>query len=307
MPVEEALTRRSVALVSAHPDDETVGAGGLLARMRDPIIVEVTGGAPRNLADARAAGYDSREEYGNARRQELLNALEACVPAYADEPASGADDRLSSSAGPLESRTPRANAGHKKRWPALGSADSFVVWLDVVDREASLDMAGIARRIAEIVRERRPAILLTHPYEGGHPDHDATAFAVHAACAITPAAPEIYEFPSYHAYTGRTEDPPRMETGRFLAGQEQGEVITLSLEARGRKARAMDCFATQLHMLRHFAVDVERFRTAPVYDFTQAPHPGKLFYEHFDWGMTGERWRVLAAEAARTLGIPGTL
>jgi N-acetylglucosamine malate deacetylase 2 len=296
MPVEEALTRRSVALVSAHPDDETVGAGGLLARMRDPVIVEVTDGAPRNLADARAAGYDSRKEYAKARRQELLNALEVCgisLPACAGEPAG------SSAAKPGDP----ADAGS----PAQAGGLCHLLFLNVADQEASLDLAGIVRRIARIVRERRPSILLTHPYEGGHPDHDATAFAVHAACALTPAPPEIYEFASYHAYPGRTESSPPMETGRFLAGQEQGKVITLSEEARGRKTRALDCFATQLHMLRHFAVDAERFRAAPVYDFTQAPHPGKLFYEHVDWGMTGERWRVLAAEAARTLGIPGTL
>jgi len=48
---------------------------------------------------------------------------------------------------------------------------------------------------------------------------------------------------------------------------------------------------------------MERFRAAPVYDFTQAPHPGKLFYENFDWGMTGERWRDLAAEALNELGM----
>jgi LmbE family N-acetylglucosaminyl deacetylase len=236
--------------------------------------VEVTDGAPRNLADAKAAGYDSHEEYAKARRQELLNALEVCVNA-------------SPAAGP----------------PALPE----VLFLDIADQEASFDMAGIARRIAGIIRERRPGALLIHPYEGGHPDHDATAFAAHAACALTPAPPDIYEFTSYHVHPGRADDLPHMETGRFLCGQDEGKVITLSQEARDRKARAVNCFATQLHMLRHFAVDAERFRAAPVYDFTQPPHPGKLFYEYFDWGVNGERWRALAAEAARALGLPDKL
>jgi LmbE family N-acetylglucosaminyl deacetylase len=276
MPVEEALTSKVVALVSAHPDDETVSAGGMLARMRDPVIVEVTDGAPRNLADARAAGYQTREEYAEARRLELLNALDVC-----GHPAAAADP---------ESADP----------PNL-------IWLNAADQEASFDMEGLARRIAGILQERRPGAVLTHAYEGGHPDHDATAFAVHVALAVTPAPVELYEFTSYHAYPGRTGNPPGMETGRFLAGQEQGKVVTLSDDARERKARAIDCFATQLHMLRRFAVDVERFRAAPAYDFTQPPHPGKLFYEYFDWGVTGERWRSLAAEAARKLGIPGTL
>ena len=64
----------------------------------------------------------------------------------------------------------------------------------------------------------------------------------------------------------------------------------------------ISCFASQLHMLRNFPVDVERFRPAPAYDFTSAPHPGRLYYENFDWGVTGERWRRLAEEALRTLG-----
>jgi hypothetical protein len=60
-------------------------------------------------------------------------------------------------------------------------------------------------------------------------------------------------------------------------------------------------------MLRRFPVDEERFRAAPVYDFSQPPHAGKLLYEHFNWGMTGERWRSLAAGAAQALGTPEIL
>jgi hypothetical protein len=46
-------------------------------------------------------------------------------------------------------------------------------------------------------------------------------------------------------------------------------------------------------VLQAFTVEVERFRAAPDYDFTQAPHSGALFYENFNWGMTGARWREL--------------
>jgi N-acetylglucosamine malate deacetylase 2 len=59
-------------------------------------------------------------------------------------------------------------------------------------------------------------------------------------------------------------------------------------------------------MLRRVPLDVERFRPAPVYSFTEPPHPGKLFYENFDWGMTAERWRRLAAEALEELVVAGT-
>src|SRR3546814_11582659 len=60
------------------------------------------------------------------------------------------------------------------------------------------------------------------------------------------------------------------------------------------KQRMLDCFVTQRRTLSFFPVDVERFRRAPVYDFTQTPHAGTLYSEFFDRGMTAARWRDLA-------------
>jgi len=266
MPVEDTLTQRPVALIAAHPDDETIGAGGLLPHIRIAAIVHVTDGAPRNGADARAAGYESTADYAAARHRELQNALEL-----------------------------------------VGVAPNAVRTLCVADQEASLGLADLAARVADTLRELRPGAVLTHPYEGGHPDHDATAFAVHAACTLLPAAPEIYEFTSYHALPRETGGPPAIEVGRFLPDGDPGEAVTLTAEARVRKQCMVECFVTQLDMLRRFPVDVERFRAAPAYDFTQPPHAGTLFYENFPWGMAGERWRRLAAEAMRALGLQGSL
>jgi LmbE family N-acetylglucosaminyl deacetylase len=263
MPVEETLKRHSVLLIAAHPDDETIGAGGLLGRMREPAILHVTDGSPRNLADGRAAGYSTREDYAAARRRELWNAV-ALVP------------------------VPRERTRS----------------LDIADQEASFRLAFLAERIASLLQELRPGAVLTHPYEGGHPDHDATAFAVHAACALVATPPVILEFTSYHAGPG---DLPAMETGRFLPGQDSGEVIPLSTAERERKDSMLQCFGSQYHMLRNFPVLEERFREAPAYDFTQAPHAGRLFYENFDWGIDGARSRQLAEEALRSLGLTTVL
>jgi len=254
----EVLTSRPVLVIAAHPDDETVGAGGLLPRMRHATIVTVTDGAPRHPGDAERAGCASREEYARLRRDELLAAL--------------------SLAGIPEERT-RA--------------------LNLADQEASLEMAYLTMRLVDILRELRPTTVLTHAYEGGHPDHDATAFAVHAACARVASPPEVLEFASYHADAGCSG---AIEVGEFLPDSTRVTTLKLSETARRRKAAMIQRFGSQLHMLQHWPLDVERYRPAPAYDFMQPPHPGKLYYENFDWGVTRDRWRQLAEEALRTLG-----
>ncbi len=261
--MQETLTRGLVVLVAAHPDDETIGAGGMLSRMQEPVIVHVTDGAPANPDWAQNAGYSSAEEYAKARRQELLNALEL---------AGIGEERLRS--------------------------------LHLADQGVWLELAELAEKLRRILEELRPRSVLTHAYEGGHPDHDSTAFAVHAACLMLAKPPKAYEFTSYHSADG---DSAAIETGRFLPGGDAGEAITLTNQERERKRRMIECFGSQIEMLRQFPVDVERFRAAPVYDFTQPPHTGRLFYENFAWGTTGEQWRLAAALALRSLGIPETI
>ena len=50
-----------VAIVVAHPDDETIAAGASLPLLRTLTLVHVTDGAPARLQDARAAGFGTAE------------------------------------------------------------------------------------------------------------------------------------------------------------------------------------------------------------------------------------------------------
>ena len=60
-------------VVTAHADDEVIGCGALLQRMRDPLLVISTDGAPRDDYFWRRHG--SREAYAQIRKQEASRAL----------------------------------------------------------------------------------------------------------------------------------------------------------------------------------------------------------------------------------------
>jgi hypothetical protein len=69
----------------------------------------------------------------------------------------------------------------------------------------------------------------------------------------------------------------------------------------------LDAHATQQRVLAMISTDVERFRPAPLYDFSALPNEGRLLYEMYGWGMTGPRWQALAAAALRDLGLGAVL
>ncbi len=267
-------------LVFAHPDDETVSATTLLPEMKDSVLVYVTDGAPKRSSDAEAAGCATREAYAELRRSELIAALDTAGV-------------------PLER----------------------VILLGCVDQETPRELVTLTIRLELLIREHAPRIVLTHPYEGGHPDHDSTAFAVHTAVRRLARdgapTPIVAEFASYHAADAvvaraftdrlfgrfaRRSEEAQWEYGEFL--KVPGRVVLtapLSPEQRELKKQLMVCHRSQHAVLGHVPLDAERFRLAPRYDFTEPPHRGRLLYEHFTWGVTGDEWRAAARVAMSEL------
>jgi LmbE family N-acetylglucosaminyl deacetylase len=232
-----------VAMVVAHPDDETIGAGALLHLFRRLVLVHVTDGAPRNLRDAQAAGFSSAADYAAARRGELDAALR------------------------------------------LGGvvAEQHAGW--VPDQAASLDLRALVQDLG--LRLKGVTAILTHAYEGGHPDHDAVAFAVQDIGLPT------VEMAGYHA----TPDGG-LAVGCFLPGPSE-TVVTLTARERDRRDAMLACFTTQHATLAPFlGMRQERFRSAPRYDFTRPP-TARVHYDGFDWGMTSARFCNFATEALR--------
>jgi len=203
------------------------------------------------------------------------------------------------SAGVLGSREEYAHLRAKEAEQALsraGVAKPSIRWLGAVDQEASTQIGGLVDKFLHILRECLPDIVISHPYEGGHPDHDATALIAKLAIESfgdLEKIPELLEMTSYHVENGQCV------TGKFLPSTSSPPELALDLSAadRQRKREMLDCYKSQRLVLETFGIDSERLRPAPDYDFSQPPHQGKLWYECLGWPMTGERWRKLASQA----------
>lgn len=252
-------------ILAAHPDDETIGVGGMFPRLAGQLtIVHVTDGAPRHRRQWGRQEYRTWDEYAGQRLHEVECALRV-----------------------------------------VGLDTEICRRMEVMDSEVSLNLVPVTRRLVELFDDVHPEVVITHPYEGGHTDHDATAFAARAACTLLAReggpAPALMEFTSYHNEGGEKV------VNRFLPfdGAPVTEV-PLSTEEKDMKRRMYDCFYTQYGVLRDMPVRVERFRPAPRYDFTEAPHPGRLRYERYPLGIRGKHWRQLAADAIEHLGLERT-
>lgn len=254
------------AIICAHPDDETIGAGTRVSRLSALSIVHVTDGAPRSMDDARRNGFECCTSYASNRRKELGEALELA-----------------------------------------GVRRLLLREFGLSDQTATFQLLAVSRAVYDFLRQASPAVVITHPYEGGHPDHDATAFAVHLACTLIEReggeAPMLVEMTSYHNRSGK------LVAGEFLPGDPDMPVTTawLDPEEQELKKRMFACFRTQASVLAQFPVEAERFRPAPRYDFRKPPHPGTLFYEQHPWGMTGTRFCSRAAEVLQELQLPANL
>lgn len=257
-----AASGAGIAIVVAHPDDETLGCGAMLARLDGVSLVVVTDGAPSDLADAREKGFASALAYAEARTHELEQAASLAR----------VDPRL-------------------------------IVRFEVADQRAAFEMASIAHQLAALFKQRNIGLALTHAYEGGHPDHDGVALAVHAAAALASLgypAIDIVEMPLYReGYDGG------MVLQRFVPLARRAEtVVRLGPDERRLKRAMAAAYSTQAAIIAPFDLESERFRLAPAYDFSAPANAGRLLYARRPWGLRdASEWQRLARVAAEDLGL----
>lgn len=136
---------RTLAVVVAHPDDDTFGAAGTVALHADDpdfrfVLVHVTSGEAGPIAEGSGA---TRETLGAVREEE---------------------DRRS--------------------WIALGREPDRHEWFRLPDHGvADQAYAGLVERIAEVLRQERPDVVITFGPEGvtAHPDHITVGLAASEA------------------------------------------------------------------------------------------------------------------------------
>lgn len=253
----------SVVLFCAHPDDEVLGSASLLHYLRDKLKIV-------NITDGAPKKMDDAIAAGYSTR-------EAYSKARFQE---------------------QLNAMY-----SAGITESQVFQLGFIDQQASFHMGAICHKITELLQTYKPDIVFTHAYEGGHPDHDTTAFAVWASINLLKKrlqyAPEVIEYACYHG-NGSSEmiyyqfiDYPQIHIWSVHLDQNQIEA----------KKKLIQYYASQWKTLANFPLNVERFRKAPVYNFKKPPHRGILLYEFFDWGMSAGNWNLLAEETINLLKL----
>ena len=246
-----------IVLLAAHPDDEVIGAG-----------IRMTRWNPAQVTFVHLTGGTPRDPK-HAQAAGFATCEEYALARRRE----------------LEQALEIAGMGEARR-----------LQLGFTDQEAYLHLPELMEAVAELIEEIRPDEIYTHPYEGGHPDHDAASFAANVARTVLLSAPTIREFTSYHA------GPHGLATNEFLNSDATPiEINTLSAPERALKQAMFNCFPSQQPVLQHFPIAYEKFRTAPAYDFTQPPHPGQLHYESLGWNITGEHWRQRATEALKML------
>jgi N-acetyl-1-D-myo-inositol-2-amino-2-deoxy-alpha-D-glucopyranoside deacetylase len=238
-----------VLFVHAHPDDECIATGGTIARLvaeAVPVdLVTCTDGAEGEVHDPALDADEARPRLAAIRADELACSLDAL-----------GDGAI--------------------RHHLLGYRDSGMMGTDGNAHPDSFwhaDLAEATRRVLEIVREARPAAIVSYDEQGnyGHPDHINAARIARDAYRASQGEPwavarfhEIaWERESWEAMTtemkarglelpwsqeGDDEQPPADEQSDSAEWGRAADEVTTRVDVSGfveRKRRSMDCHKTQ--------------------------------------------------------------
>jgi N-acetylglucosamine malate deacetylase 1 len=143
---------------------------------------------------------------------------------------------------------------------------------DVPSRELKFHLAEAQRRIARHLREVSADQLWTPAYEGGHQDHDVTNYLASLFREQLP----VLEFSEYNAARGVLSNRLPSETG-------QETVLWLTGAESAWKKEVTALYRSERRNLGHVRFVREVHRPIARHDYRRPPHPGRLFYQRFQW------------------------
>lgn len=190
----------------------------------------------------------------------------------------------------------RARRGELSAALAAGGIRASLHCLGGRDQFACLRFQTIVRKLAALITEAKPDVILTHPYDGGHRDHDAAAFIVQTATEFCATPPPVWEMACYYQQNGH------LVSHAFPGLPGQSEItVWLSQDQREIKRKMLGCFSSQRDAVDSLDTPYESFRPAPCYDFSRAPLDGPLGYEINEFGFESALWRALATTSRQAL------
>lgn len=207
-------------VVAAHPDDETIGAGVLMARTcrqggQVRVIIVNTGIAAWRSGDHTALFAE--------RRGETLAAL-----------------------------------------ALAGVPPKNVTFLGIPDLQTAAHFFSLVATLRSEIQEFRPDGVVVSAWEGAHPDHDLSHYAVVVATDRGATVP-VWEFPEYNRRYSRT--------GRAGFLQEGWPFVALGLtpEELGLRRAMIACFPSEGPFVRRFGEQPELLQPLPHYNYRLPP------------------------------------
>jgi LmbE family N-acetylglucosaminyl deacetylase len=132
--------------------------------------------------------------------------------------------------------------------------------------------------LRKVITEQKPQTIVTHAYEGGHPDHDCCSFL----CSVVAGeyGLPVWEMPLY----SRNGDKL---VRQYLPEHSSAVRLSASDSEVHRKAEMVAAYQSQDEFLQGFDLVTEKFIAQRKHDFSNPPHAGKLNYECWGWEVAG--------------------
>lgn len=148
------------------------------------------------------------------------------------------------------------------------------IFLDIPSRRLKDRLGEALAAVRAVLAAQAIDAVWVPAYEGGHQDHDAASFL---ASRLRPQLP-VFEAPLYNFAEGA------VRSQCFLSPPgPAAELVTLASEERVEKRRLLALYASERGNLDYVEIAREALRPQPDHDYSRPPHPGKTFYQRFQW------------------------